>query len=330
MKNNNKLSLDIQEPKKSGLTSTIFLIVFLSITVLSFIFLPILFSLILFLAILFPILLYISLGKLTKRWGMSLLFTTLIHFVLIIILAIWIYQDTTNLMNNIKTQPKYLLYQENSTVAFASKIDLTSNMNITEISKSEISEIINFINRKDKFVIIIDAKIFNPLNETISIPIQDQNIEVSKQDALAILKSDNSLSIVLKYLTKNNPELSKDLPPELLQQIKDGNISKELEQAMQQTQNQGQVSNKNNLQQLQQTPTSGFDKNSIKPIALTLLLAETAREQGIDYIFDSLNNNNIQIKPDSYITLWIIKHIPFKEIKPYLPQDLTNLNLKTN
>lgn len=317
----NKSQVDIQEPKKSsGLTSTIFLIIFSLITILSFFFLPILFSIILFLTILFPLLLYIILGKLTNRWGLSLLFTTLIHFVLIIILALWIYQDTSNLINNAKTHTKYLLYQENNTIVFASKIYLNSNMNITEIPKSEIPEIINSINKKDKFVIIIDSKIFNQLNETISIPIQNQNMQVSKQDALEILKSDDPLGLVLKYLTKNNPELSKDLPPELLQQIKEGNISKELEQAM-----KDQSLGQNNLQQI--PGLSGFDKNSIKLFVLIFLLAETIKEQGTEYIFDSLTNNNIQIKPDSYITFWIIKHIPFKELKPYLPKDLTNLKL---
>ncbi len=302
-----KPEIENQSNGKKHITPIVFLIIFLILTIVSFVFLPVLISLIVFTLILLPILLYIGLGILTKRWVISFFLSTLIYIILMAILVFWIYNDTTNLMNNMQSQPKYLLYRDGNTIPFGySFTSLDFNIQqgqeipFKQISNDEIRNIVNSIDNKDKFVIIFKKEFFNPLPETIDLDVQDQNFKIPKITAFEILNSQEPDKVLLKYMTTTS-ELPKDIPPEILAQIQQGNIPPEMQQQFQ-----------------QQMP---IDKSQIKAMVLGFMIVKTAQSQGIDYIFDSLSNGNMDLIP-TYIGVWVFKHIPIREVKPYLPADL--------
>lgn len=306
----NKEIKEEKEPKSKEenkhLTSTVFLIIFLLITIISFIFFPILISLILFILILFPILLYIILGKLTKRWVLSFFISLIIYVILLAILVFWIYTDTTNLITNMQQQPKYLLYREGNTIPFGysfTSLDFNikqGDMPFKQLSTDEIRNVVNTINKKDKFVIIFKKEFFNPLPETIELNVDNQDFKIPKATAFEILQSQEPDKILLQYVATTNQE-SKDIPPDVLAQIQQGNITSEMQKQFQ-----------------EQMP---IDKSQIKAMVLGLMAVKTAQSQGIDYLFDSLANNNLDIKP-TYIGVWVFKHLPIREVKPFLPPDL--------
>lgn len=281
-----------------GIVSTIFLLAFIVLSVINFMFIPILFALIIFILILFPGIIYILLGKVTRRWGLSILFALLIQILVLAVIGIWLYTDATSLINNFQNQPKYIVYTENNDVVFASNFNPGNNLNFSEIPESEIKPLLETQNKKDKFLIFIDAKIFDPLDENIQVPFGDTTQEISKQEAFGILRSGNPFNQVISYLKKTNPELSSTLG--LLSEQQASELSNQLFQSLE------------------------VKKDSIKTIVLAILLEETVKKEGIGYIFDSIDNNIIYIKPDSYASIWIIKHIPKEQLKQFLPPELTS------
>lgn len=297
-----------KETKPKGIVSTVFLVAFALITLISFVLLPIVISLALFILVLFPVLLYLILGKLTKRWGLSVVYTLLIQIILLGILGFYVYTDTKAFTNNLQTQPKYILYQEGDNIILGYALNsfdfdkfVEQNQTVLKaLSSEDVKQILNNINQKDKFVIILNSKFFDPLPETIDIEMEGQTLNLPKSSALEILKSDAPEDIILKYAIQNSIQLQ-DLPPEILEQVQQGNLPSQLKQYME-----------------TQMP---FDKTLIKPATLAVLTSKVIESQGLEYVFTSLKDNILQVKP-FYISLWALKNMPVKEVSVYLPQGL--------
>lgn len=290
------------KPKKH-IVSTVFLVIFLLLTLLSFIFLPLLISLIIFVLFLFPILLYIILGKLTNHWLIMLPVVFLIQIILLAGLGYWIYSDAIFLMNNFQSQPKYLLYQDGKIIplGFLITAEAQQELPFKILANDDIKSIIATINKKDKFVIIVKKEFFTPLPETIDANLGEQKLQIPKTVALELLKSDKPKEIVLEYMAIINAE-NLGLPEDMLEQIKQGNIPEQLKQEMEKS-------------------TMDVTDEQVKMLTLGLLFAKTIELKGTNYIFESFRNGNIIVKP-FYISIWILEHIPVDFIKPFLPPEL--------
>lgn len=303
MAKNKEIKQEKEPQAKKHILSTLFLIIFLAITLLSFIFLPILISLIIFILILSPMLLYIVLGKLSHRWTLCFFISAFIYILLIAGLGFWIYTDVASLMNNFQGQPKYLLYKDGKIIplGFLVTAESQEELPFKMLTNDDIRSIIATINNKDKFVIIIKREFFTPLPDTIDAGIGEQKLQIPKTAALELLKSDNPKEIALKYMAITNAE-SLGLPQDMLEQIKQGNIPEQLKQEMEKS-------------------TMDVTDEQVKMLTFGLLFVKTIELKGNNYILESFRNGNIVLKP-FYISIWILEHIPVDFIKPFLPPEL--------
>lgn len=297
--------------EKRHIVSTIFLIIFLALTLLSFIFLPILFSLILFIFIFFPILLYIILVKLTHRWIICLFVSFFIYVIVIAGLGFWIYSDAMSLSNNAQSQPIYVLYKDGNSIPLAINardLNFSSGSKVPVLAQADIKKIWDSKDEKDKFVIIINKEFFDVTPENLDFEVQGANISMTKAEAFNIITSADPTNILIMKMA-NSGGLT-DLPPQILEQVKQGNIPDELKQQIMQ---QG-----------------SFDIPTLKVMVFGLLIMKTIQVQGLDYVFESAANGRIVVKP-FYVSVWIIEHIPLEIVKPLLPSDLqTTINQAGN
>lgn len=269
--------------EKGGNKIDIWWIVFLVIiiiTILTFIIAPIFYSLLLLIIIYLPIIIYILIYKWIKRWFAASVFSFSIWLNLVILLIPiiggYLALDISNFYQEVKNKPSYIAISDNELI-FAGRLDLIQNALTNSqtddliLSKKETKDLQNEINNNLK-----DKTVFvidkKVFRIVDKIEISEFEIFLTKDQALEILKSDDPIN----YLTSQL-----DLPP-----LVAGIIDEEIKDS------------------------KTITPENIKGIMVLLLLQETIKKGGTEYLIDELKNNNIKIYPKRASINLLIKFIP--------------------
>lgn len=258
----------------------IILLITLALTILTFLFATLFYSLLLFIILYLPIIIYILIYKWIKRWFAAGVFSFSIWLNIVIlfipIVGGYLALDISNFYQDIKNKPSYIAINDNGLI-FAGRLDLIQgafqNGETKELilSKSELANLQKEINNN------IKGKTVFVLDKKVfrivdKITVSEFEISLTTNQVLETIKSDDPI----KHLTSqlDLPELLADI---INEEIKD---SKTI------------------------TP------ENIKGILVVLLLQETIKKGGTEYLIEELKDGNIKIYPERLSVSLLIKFIP--------------------
>lgn len=258
----------------------VILLITLALTILTFLFATLFYSLLLFTIIYLPIILYILIYKWTKRWFVAGVFSFSIWLNIIILIipiaGTYLAFDISNFYSDLKNNPSYIAINDNGLI-FAGRLDLIQGAFKDRetkdliLKKSELTNLQKEINNNLK-----DKTVFI-LDKKVfrivdKITIEEFKISLTTNQVLETIKSDDPI----KHLTSQL-----DLP-EILADI----INEEIKNS------------------------KTITLENIKGILFILLLQETIKKGGTEYLIEEIKDGNIKIYPERLSVSLLIKFIP--------------------